>query len=679
MKRILSIALACAIALVGLTAQPALAACGLTGAGTDDSPYLVANAFNLSQVGPGGCDSGTHVNQHYKLTADIALSGFWVPGNLEGISTDTATFDGNGKTISGLQVSDGSGFGGDNSGLFGYMNFARVSNLNISGTYVFGRNLVGALVGDATNLSVSSVKVTMTANVAGGLNLGDGNNVGGLVGRLGATSTIEDSYFKSTAAVVGQNGTGGIVGRALDSATLRNVGASTTINGVYNAGGIAGVFKPTGGIQTIDSAFYSGTLTATQNVGGLIGYADAYSASTLLISNSGVRGAIKTIGSSYLPATFVGYADTNVSTVTASNSYATGRYQSNTNTAAADINPVIPVGGTAAYVMQSTVFETTAGVTQTAFFTSTTAAFNTAAAIPSAWTLWVRDHNYRINGVNWVIDIAGTLNNNRPMPARVYNTGFFGTIDFSCLPGTFSATGLAPCDPSAAGTFAATYGLHAAVQCPAGTFASFSGMTYCIDAPIGSFVNALGAAFATPCAPGTTTYVARSVACVAVPAAARYDGPLIKSVQQRTFAGDTVSLSGSNLTGISAVKIDSTNVVFEVRDSETLVLHIPTSATLGVKALILNSSSGNITIDGALLITDKPVVFAVSFIRSKNKVTTKIASPSSVLVKLNGKEVAYQRGSGNLTKLLSLKIGKNLVDVYQDGVLKQRALFTVKK
>ena len=632
----------------------------------------MGSAANLAVVGTGGCDSGAHANQHYKLTANIALIGAWTPIDLIGITADYAVFDGNGKTISGLWVTTGNS-GGNNAGLFGRLSEASVSNLTINSTGISGTNYVGALAGRADSVNVDQVKVNLTGTVAGIW------YVGGLFGALTSnTSRLSNTYVKSSGSVSGNLWLGGIAGSVSDTSIIENVAATINVTGTQNVGGIAGVIDSITGSMTLKQAFYSGTLTTGTRVGGFVGGLASGVTGNLFIENSAVRGDVRVTGHASEPAPFIGYTANNSVTVNYLNSYVTGRFRYDFSTTPTDIATVVPHQGSALTIRTGLVFETTTGVNQTSADFAASSAFNTVAAVPGSWSLWQKDTNYRSSGVDWVIDTVGSLNNNRPMPAGVYNLGFFGTIDYSCLPGTFSATGLAPCDPSIVGTYVAGYGATAAINCPPGKYAAAAGLQACVDAPIGTFINSTGAAAATPCLAGYTTLVVGSIACVAiVTPVVPYTGPLVTSVQTKTFATGEVVLPGDNLSGISSVKIDSVNVPFEIRD-KNLVLHIPAGVTVGVKSISITSTSGLITVEGALNITEKPIDFATSFGRVKNKVTATISSPTNLILKLNGAEVASQRGSGTIRKVMTLKKGKNYVDVFKNGVLEKRALFTVK-
>ena len=172
------------------------------------------------------------------LAADIDLSDAeWVPiGTAE--NPFSGTFDGNGKTISGLKISSG-----DYAGFFGYVSDATIRNIiledvNITGGQRMG-GLAGIIVGDAVveNCTVSGV-VT-----------GSDSNTGGLIGEI-VNGTVQLTALTNTAAVTNTKASnsraGGIVGQVTTNANVTitdclNTGTVTTNNGY--AGGIVSAYQ----------------------------------------------------------------------------------------------------------------------------------------------------------------------------------------------------------------------------------------------------------------------------------------------------------------------------------------------------------------------------------------------------------------------------------------------------
>lgn len=145
-------------------------------------------------------------------------------------SAFTGKLDGLGNNIFSLTVNST----GD-SGLFAATNGASISNVNLIGGNIAGSGNVGALIGSATNTTITNV--TNTANVTG-------------------TNTA----------------TGGIVGAAQDNTTLDRVINTGTINGINNVGGLSGTLTVS---MIIGTSYNLGAVTGSgYNVGGLVGSAE---------------------------------------------------------------------------------------------------------------------------------------------------------------------------------------------------------------------------------------------------------------------------------------------------------------------------------------------------------------------------------------------------------------------
>ena len=95
--------------------------------GTEEDPYLISTVQDMVDFAD-DINRGNNADKCYKLTADIDLGGMdWTPVGML-VKPFRGTFDGNGKKITGLNVTDS----GDFLGLFGY-NLGTVKNLTVSG------------------------------------------------------------------------------------------------------------------------------------------------------------------------------------------------------------------------------------------------------------------------------------------------------------------------------------------------------------------------------------------------------------------------------------------------------------------------------------------------------------------------------------------------------------------
>ena len=227
-----------------------------SGSGTTSDPYLIKNAGNLYWF-------AAKVNNNTptacaKLDADIIVNpgtfdenGGYTPKNGEALRSWTpigngaigasyaGTFDGNGKTVSGLYVNDSSvGY----AGLFGIVNGgATLKNIGVLGSYFCGDYHSGAL---AAMVMVETTHVAPTVQISGCYSnsvLSGNYYVGGLIGSVGAygecTLTVENCY--STGSVKGNKYVGGLIGDVLGAA-VRNCYSTGSVTASSDFGAIFG-------------------------------------------------------------------------------------------------------------------------------------------------------------------------------------------------------------------------------------------------------------------------------------------------------------------------------------------------------------------------------------------------------------------------------------------------------
>ena len=267
-------------------ARPVIAGYG-GGAGTSDHPFLIFTAQHLTAVGQEPDDW----NKHFKLMADIDLGD---STDLPVIGTTdegpfSGVFDGNRKTISGLQrASDYTGY----LGLFGLVDGdeARIANLALICPSVHsdtGR-YIGALAGFLRNGTIANCHVR-AGEIAGMSFVGGlvGKNEGGFVadctvsGRVcGITRVgglVGQSYFgeatrcRTRGQVVGLAQpvawfVGGLIGDNSNSA-IAECRTCCTVTGNSYVGGLTGDNL----LSTADRCSADGVVTGDTEVGGLSG------------------------------------------------------------------------------------------------------------------------------------------------------------------------------------------------------------------------------------------------------------------------------------------------------------------------------------------------------------------------------------------------------------------------
>ncbi len=199
--------------------------------GTEANPFLASDAADLVKIGSGA--DGWDLDKHYKMTADIDISGAanWTPIG-SNAAPFTGTFDGGGCKITGLSITGSDAY----RGLFGYVNSgAAVRNVGVSGT-IAGSSYVGGIAGRNSG-TIENCYFT-------GIITATGHYIGSIAGYNGIGGTVQNSY--NTGAVSGAKYAGGIVGyntakveNCYNTGTVSSYTPSATggITG-YNAGSV---------------------------------------------------------------------------------------------------------------------------------------------------------------------------------------------------------------------------------------------------------------------------------------------------------------------------------------------------------------------------------------------------------------------------------------------------------
>ena len=239
----------------------------MDGLGTAAYPYQISTADQLKLFRDKVNDAKTKEETKIcvVLTADIDLKNeAWTP---IGIGTDTrkqdlpysGTFDGNGHTISGLNVN----YGDKNGGLFCYVKSATIKNLTVAGsvTYSSGDGIAyGGIVGCADSSTIENC--TNRCNVTGNW------YAGGIVG-WAANTTITGCANFGNISISGFNCVGGICGYLSSYSGDETSTNFSTIRDCYNVGSISGIYA--GGIAgrsyNGDNSAYPNRIANCYNMG----------------------------------------------------------------------------------------------------------------------------------------------------------------------------------------------------------------------------------------------------------------------------------------------------------------------------------------------------------------------------------------------------------------------------
>ena len=282
----------------------------------EDGTYFVTNATGLiawaDHVRAGNWDTNC------TLEADIELTGSWEPiGTAQ--TRYTGTFDGNGKTITGLTIDSSSQY----VGMFGYLDGTvkdlELANVDITSSWsTQPAGFVGAVAGNTSskcniaNCFVSgNIVIGGTNSQAGGLvgkNYGaisqcqvkgltitgpsSGNYIylGGVVGSN--SKTVEDCQVENLIITNGSY-VGGVTGENSASSSAPVTGCSvknSSVTGRSSSGGVAGVFYS----GEIAGCSVDGTTVATDGLtgksGGVIGSQTGGTVMACYFANGSING-----------------------------------------------------------------------------------------------------------------------------------------------------------------------------------------------------------------------------------------------------------------------------------------------------------------------------------------------------------------------------------------------------
>ena len=230
-----------------------------------DGSYTVTTADGLKNVAKLVNEEGkTDIN--ITLDTDLTLTGEWTPIGTES-QPYTGTFDGNGKTITGLTVTGSDRY----TGLLGFIK-GTVKNVVLTEINITSGTFVGGVAGWSFGGNIENCSVSGSVS---------GSDVGGVVGYQQGGSITGCS---SSATVKGTQRAGGVAGATNSGATLtacyatgdvtvENDGTNNShAGGVvgYNGGGTLTACYATGSVTGSGSGtIYVGGVTGSNNLGTL--------------------------------------------------------------------------------------------------------------------------------------------------------------------------------------------------------------------------------------------------------------------------------------------------------------------------------------------------------------------------------------------------------------------------
>ena len=232
-----------------------------------------------------------NLSGYYLLTADIDLAGTqWTPigtfapaGEAEEEQelpdeekAFTGIFNGNGHTISGLEILGEDGMA---VGLFGCAANATIMNLCVDNAKTEGTVMVSDVVGYAYCTTVNDVTLTNSTVTAYASDLSAEGMYGGIVG-AGMGSMLINCSAQADITIPDNSANAGIVGGGLESTSLLNCSATGTVTAGNNCYGLGGVSGCGFGAEEFTACEANDvTITAGDGcfwIGGVTGYAGGY-------------------------------------------------------------------------------------------------------------------------------------------------------------------------------------------------------------------------------------------------------------------------------------------------------------------------------------------------------------------------------------------------------------------
>ena len=218
---------------------------------------------------------------YYRQTANIDMDGVsTIPIGLNA-QPFLGTYDGNSKSVSNLTISSSA----VNVGMFGYcegtIQGLTLSNSTITGTNTSSDNAVGGIAGRCAGSIANCISSSCTIRAID--NSGEspvyGNNVGGIVGELTSTGSIDMSGITAASGsgntIEGNGAVGGVCGYqqgAITGSTSKSVcaGAGLTAHD-EGLGAVSGICKAAISQCIVGNNARNNSLTGTRLIGGVTG------------------------------------------------------------------------------------------------------------------------------------------------------------------------------------------------------------------------------------------------------------------------------------------------------------------------------------------------------------------------------------------------------------------------
>ncbi|BEG99325.1 T9SS type A sorting domain-containing protein [Bacteroides sedimenti] len=216
----------------------------LGGDGTVSNPYQINNRAGLEAV-------QNYLSSNFIVTADIDLAGAdWTPIGTQS-TPFSGTFNGNGKRISNMTISNGAAY----SGFFSVVENGTIKNVWLHSVNITGSDNTGGLIGQLNDGVVMNCRVSGT--------IGGSNFIGAIIGSTFNTelSTVTDCF--ADGSVTAFFGGGGIIGQAKDKTVIQRCIYTGSVSAAGRGGGLIGYSGDDDSVLTPANTFSNSVLLKT--------------------------------------------------------------------------------------------------------------------------------------------------------------------------------------------------------------------------------------------------------------------------------------------------------------------------------------------------------------------------------------------------------------------------------
>ncbi len=299
---------------VEVSVTPSMGGCNLTttpfggGSGASNDPYIICSTTQLANVNNYKSDL-----TYFQLASSLDLSSVTNSHPLGSYSMIfSGNFDGQNNVLSNWNYSPSSISSASPIGLFpqlatGIIQNVTLSNFNIRTPASYSGNSIGTLIGLIQNgPTLSSYGQVVNSSATDSSVIAPaGSFVGGLIGSAGLYSRIGSAAYSGN--VSASNIVGGLIGRP-SGATItqsHSLGTVTVTSTTGIAGGLVGLHINGSSLdRSYSSATINATASATTSLGGLIGYIN-----TSTVTNSYATGDVTAVNGTQVGGLIGGSTD----------------------------------------------------------------------------------------------------------------------------------------------------------------------------------------------------------------------------------------------------------------------------------------------------------------------------------------------------------------------------------